>query len=113
MATLAARDQGYVVRHNTGIYLDELRTKEGKEPYPGYASIALYVDVHIVKAYSIRVATGDVIETTRCEVLRYPDLLQYKRESNFGVKDVTLAQLAKKVGCQKLSVFPRKGLGGR
>ena len=109
IATMAARDEGFVVG-NSGTYLDELRTADGKEPIPGYTSIGLYKQGHIVRSYSIRVETGDVLDATACKLFRYPDLLKFKRSimGSFGTKDATDERLASEVGCAALTVLPKK-----
>ena len=103
VASMAARDEGYDP-DAAGTYLDELRTRDGKEPYPGYASIGLYHNGHMVRSYSIRAETGDVVDPIDCKVFRYPDLLKFKRElmKGFGTKDVSLDAIASEIGCAKL-----------
>jgi len=110
VAGMAARDEGYDPDAD-GTFLNEMRTKDGKEPYPGYASIALYHDGHPVRFYSIRIETGDVADATNCKVFRYPDLLRFKRKilREFGSKDVTLDTIGSELGCEKLEIVPGKG----
>jgi hypothetical protein len=102
---MAALDDGFDVR-TTGVYLDELRTRDGKEPIPGYASIGLYKGGHIVHAYAIRIETGDVVDTQSCRLLRYPNLLDFKTETlrGFGTHSVNADLVAKEIGCDSLSV---------
>lgn len=109
VATMAARNEGYKVGAD-GTFLNELRTKDGKEPYPGYASIALYRNGHPVRFYSIRVESGDVVDATDCKVFRYPDLLRFKRKllTDFGSKEVSLDAIASEIGCDKLDVVPSR-----
>jgi hypothetical protein len=109
VATMAARNEGYNPDLQ-GTYLHELRTADGKEPYAGYTSIALYHDGHPVRDYSIRIETGDVIDATMCKVFRFPDLLAFKRRilEEFGSQDVTLEQLAFEVGCGKMDVVSNR-----
>ena len=108
MATKAARHAGYYPNRG-GIFLDELRDAEGKDPIPGYKSIGLYRGGSAITSYAIRIDTGDVIDDMSCTVLRYPDLLKYKREFMKipGTKAVPLDQLATEVGCEKLEVVPK------
>lgn len=114
VASMAARDEGFNVSLG-GNYLDELRTKDGKEPYPGYTSIGLYQDDHLVRSYSIRVKTGDLVDATRCELFRYPDLLKFKNKVmfSFGTQEVSLEQIASEIGCEKLVVVPQNISGRR
>ena len=108
VASMAAHDEGYDLRAR-GIYLDELRTKDGREPIKGYSSIALYKNDQIVRSYSIRVATGDVVDATECQILRYPDLLSFKKTvlSTFKTSDVTTDIIASEVGCAQLEAVPK------
>jgi hypothetical protein len=108
VAWMAARDEGYDP-NAIGTFLDELRTADGKEPLPGYTSIGLYVDVKLVRSYSIRVDTGDVVDTTTCTIFRYPDLLKFKTKIllAFGTKAVSDEQIENEVGCGQLTVLPR------
>jgi len=114
VATMAARDEGYDPDAD-GTFLDELRTEDGKEPYPGYASIALYHNGHPVRSYSIRVDTGDVVDATDCKVFRYPDLLKFKRKilRGFGTKEVPVDAIASEIGCDRLDVVPGRTFGTR
>lgn len=109
VASMAARDEGYDPDRD-GTFLNEMRTAHGKEPYPGYASIALYHDGHPVRAYSIRTDTGDVVDATDCKVFRYPNLLEFKRKllKDFGSKEVSLETIKSEIGCHSLEVVPGK-----
>ena len=107
VASMAARDEGYNPSVN-GTYLNELRTADGKEPIPGYASIGLYKDGHLVRSYAIRIETGDVIDGSVCKVFRYPDLIGFKKEimKEFNTKEVSLEAIESEVGCDTLQVVP-------
>src|SRR5579859_3207319 len=107
VATMAARDEGYDPDAD-GTFLDELRTEDGKEPYPGYASIALYHNFYPVRSYSIRVDTGDVVDATDCKVFRYPDFLKFKRKilRGCGTKEVPVDVIESEIGCDRLDVVP-------
>lgn len=109
VASMAARDEGYDP-NAPGMYLDELRTKDGKEPIKGYSSIALYKHGQIVRSYSIRAATGDVVDATECKIFRYSDLLRFKRGVLMGLKtsDTSIEAIASEVGCDRLEVVPNK-----
>ena len=89
--------------------IQTLRTN-GQEPIPGYASIGLYVDDHLVRSYSIRVETGDVVDAMSCTIFRYPDLLSVKQklQRGFGTKDVSVDQISSEVGCNELKVLNHK-----
>jgi hypothetical protein len=110
VAGMAARDEGYDPNAD-GTFLSELRTQDGKEPYPGYASIALYHNGHPVRSYSIRIETGDVVDATDCKVFRYPDLLEFRKKllRDFGSKEVSLDTIGSEIGCEKLDIVPDKG----
>lgn len=56
IASVAARGDGYDLSA-PGIFLDELKTSDHYDPLPGYSSIALYVNNHIVHTYAVRVGT--------------------------------------------------------
>ena len=114
IASAAARDEGYNPDAEN-IFLDNLRTKDGKEPYPGYASIGLYVDDHLLRSYSIRIGTGDVLDATSCTIFRYPDLLRIKQGllKSFGAKETSLDQIASEVGCDQLQVLTRRTKPGK
>jgi hypothetical protein len=103
VASMAARDEGYNPNIE-GTFLDELRTQDGKEPYPGYASIGLFHNGHLVKSYSIRIATGDVVDATDCRIFRYPDLLRLKNRilKAFNSKEVSREDIALEIGCDEL-----------
>jgi hypothetical protein len=113
VATMAARDEGYDP-NAPGMFLDELRLN-GKEPVEGYTSIALYKNDHAVRSYSIRLATGDVVDATVCKVFRYPDLIGFKKKvlRDFGSREVSLDDIATEVGCAKLEVIPAKAAAKR
>jgi hypothetical protein len=112
VASMAARDEGYDP-YATGMYLDELRN-DGKEPIEGYTSIALYKNGQIVSSYSIRLATGDVVDPTACKLFRYPDLVKFKKETlrEFGSKEASIDVIAGEVGCDKLVTVPSKAAAG-
>lgn len=80
----------------------------------GNASITLYHNGH-VRSYSIRIDTGDVVDATDCKVIRYPDLLKFKRKllSDFGTKEVSLDAIASEIVGDKLDVVPGKTSGGK
>ncbi|MBM3790644.1 MAG: hypothetical protein FJW35_09890 [Acidobacteria bacterium] len=105
IASMAARYEGYDSEAR-GTYLDELRARDGKEPLPGYSSIGLYKDGHLIRSYSIRIATGDVIDANECKIFRYPGLERFRKETmkRFGTRELTLGELASEVGCDKLEV---------
>jgi hypothetical protein len=109
IASMAARYEGHDPE-GRGIYLDELRTREGKEPLPGYTSIGIYRNGHLIRSYSIRLATGDVIDATACKIFRYPRLERFRKETmrDFGTKETSLEDLASEVGCDKLAVVPTR-----
>ena len=106
VASMAANDEGYKVGEK-GCYLDELRV-DGKEPLPGYTSIGLYLDSRLIRSYSIRVDTGDVIDPMNCMIFRYPNLLKFKRETlkALHTKEVSIEFMAEEVGCDTLEVVP-------
>lgn len=108
---MAARDEGYSPGAE-GMWLDELRTAECKEPIAGYASIALYKGGHLVRSYSIRVDTGDVVDPAVCKIFRYPDLLRFKAKTmkGFGTKDAPLDVIESEVGCEKLKIVSAKNI---
>jgi hypothetical protein len=108
IATMAARDEGYNP-YAKGMFLDELRTAEGQEPQPGYASIALYSGAHPIRSYSIRNETGDVVDPNDCKIFRFPDLVQYGRSVRYGNhrKPVSIATIATEVGCETLKVVSK------
>ena len=112
IAAMAARDEGYNPDAQ-GVFLDELRT-DGKEPIAGFTSIGLYKGGHLIRYYSIRVETGDIVDPMACKVFRYPDLAKFKREilKQFGTKEVSLEVIASEVGCEKLEVVPTQRSAG-
>jgi hypothetical protein len=103
---MASRDEGYDPEE-AGTYLDVLR-KNGKEPIPGYASIGLYKDGHMVRYYSIRVDSGDIVDPMDCKAFQYPNLIQLKRNmlKEFGAKEVSLEEIAKEIGCDNMKIVP-------
>jgi len=107
IASMTARNEGYDPEA-AGIYLDELRTPDGKEPLAGYSSIGLYKNGHLIRSYSIRISTGDVIDANECKIFRYPGLQRFRRETMkaFGTKETSLEDLASEVGCDRLEVVP-------
>ncbi len=109
VANMVARDEGFKLDAD-GIYLNELRTAEGKEPIDGYASIGLYQHGHPRRSYAIRVKTGDVVETELCEIFRFPDLLRFRRETmwGFGTREAALDKIAAEVGCRHLKIVTRR-----
>lgn len=114
VASMAARDEGY--RQDSGnVFLDVLRTKDGKEPYPGYSSIGLYQSDHLIRSYSIRTDTGDVVDATSCVMFRYPDLLKFKRRlmTVFGSREASLDQIGSEVGCDRLRVVTHRAPANR
>lgn len=106
IAGMAARDEGYNPE-SSNVFLDNLRRKDGSEPISGYASIGLYKDDHLVQSFSIRIATGDVVDATSCKIFRYPDLLQMAATivKSFGTSAVSLDTIAFEVGCDHLRVI--------
>ena len=106
IATIVARDEGYNP-YARGMFLDELRTAEGKEPQPGYASIALYRNGHIIRSYSIRNETVDVLDPDDCKIFRFPVLIRYARTNAVDKKAVPLSVIASEIGCETLKVVSR------
>lgn len=111
IGAMAARDEGYDPDVE-GTYLNELRTPEGKEPIPGYASIGLFVHGHLVRDYAIRIETGDIVDPSVCKVFRYPNLLNHKKKlmKEFGTADASLDVIGSEVGCDKLEIVPTERL---
>jgi hypothetical protein len=112
VAAMAAQDEGYNPDVK-GTYLDELR-KNGKEPIPGYASIGLYKDGHLIRYYSIRIETGEVVDPMECQIFRYPNLIKFNKETMkaLGAAEASLEVIATEVGCEKLEILPRQGSAG-
>jgi hypothetical protein len=110
IGSMTARYEGYDPEAPS-VYLDELRTPDGREPLAGYTSIGLYKDGHLIRSYSIRISTGDVIDANACKIFRYPGLGRYKQETMkaFGTKETPLEDLASEVGCDRLEVVGVKG----
>jgi hypothetical protein len=111
IATMAARDEGYDPSVE-GTFLDELRSSDGKQPHAGYLTIGLYSGGRLVHSYSIRIQTGEMVDTRTCQLFDYPDLRQFREKlrSNFGTDPVSTAQIAEEVGCTRIDVVhsPRK-----
>lgn len=109
VSKMAAQDEGYSLATAT-FYLDELRTKEGREPIAGYTSIGLYKGGRLLHAYAIRVLTGDIVDTQSCTIFRYANLLRFRDETTkvFSSKQSSLDQIASEVGCDHLTVKPVK-----
>jgi len=107
VASMAARDEGYHPEKES-TYLDELRTASGKEPIDGYTSIGLYVNDDLVRSYSIRIETGDIVDATACKILRYPNLILFKKEvmKSFNSRPASLGEIATEIGCEKLEFVP-------
>ena len=112
VASMAAHDEGFDV-NGPGVYLDELRTADGKEPIKGYSSIALYKNDRIIRSYSIRVATGDIVDATECKIFRYPDLLCFKKMVlvRFKANEAGPEVIASEVGCDRLEIIPHDSQG--
>jgi hypothetical protein len=80
--------------------------------YDGYYNIAIMVnpDVPVGTVYAsdlamnlaIRKATADVVEMNTCRVLRYPDLMAFRRDwlKKTGNKPVSLDQIQNEVDCE-------------
>jgi hypothetical protein len=109
IASMTARYEAYDPEA-PGVYLDELRTPDGKEPMAGYTSIGLYKNGHLIRSYSIRILTGDVIDANECKIFRYRGLEKFRRETMkaFGTKETSLEDLASEVGCDRLEVVPAR-----
>jgi len=107
VAEMAARDEGYNLDAED-IFLDIMQGKDRKEPIPGYKSIGLYRDGHLVRFYAIRVDTGDIVDPMVCEIFRYPNLLEFKRKTirNFSTKEVSLEMIMDEIGCDKMQIIP-------
>jgi len=107
---MAARDEGYALQKQSEWYLDELRAKDGKEPYDGYTSIALYRadSASPIRSYAIRIETGDVIDPEDCLLFRYADLMAFRSKitRDSGAKVVTPSDIASEVGCKTLKILP-------
>jgi len=105
VGTMAARDEGYHPE-TEGTYLNELRTSDGREPIPGYASIGLFVHGHMVREYAIRIDTGDIVDPSVCKIFRYSNLESYKKRlmKEFRTKEAALDVIGSEVGCDKLEV---------
>lgn len=109
VASMTARYEGHDPEA-PGTFLDELRTPDGKEPMAGYTSIGLYKNGHLIRSYSIRITTGDVIDANECKIFRYAGLERFRKETMkaFGTNETSLADLASEVGCDRLVVVPTR-----
>jgi hypothetical protein len=99
----AARSEGYVPGRR-GTFLQELRTPDGHEPLPGYESVGLYYDGHLVRSYAVRIETGDIVDPMLCEILRFPRLVRFRSYiiHAFASKEVPASKIAEEVGCDHL-----------
>lgn len=102
-ARMAANDEGYDMSRGN-FNFNEILTLDGKDPFPRYMMLALYQGDHLLRDYAIRIKTGDVVDLTKCEILRYPNLLQFKRARTrkLGAHEVSTTLIAAELSCDSL-----------
>jgi hypothetical protein len=110
IASLAASDEGYDI-FRRDIRLTEMRGN-GSRMIPGYETVALFQNEREVKSYAIRSATSDVVDLTACRLLRYNNLLSYKRSKGNDKTDVSARQIGAEVGCVKPDIVPPDSFAG-
>lgn len=102
IATILAHDEGWPLG-NPDYTLDPM-TPDSDD---GFDSIGIYKKAHLVRMYSINRATGQIVDFMRgCQVFRFRDLAHFEQSIREKTKAAPLTdqQLAKAVGCQKLTV---------
>ncbi|HXC94764.1 MAG TPA: hypothetical protein VNU92_03640 [Edaphobacter sp.] len=102
IATILAHDEGWPLG-NPDYTLDPMTP----DTDDGFDSIGVYKKAHLVRMYSINRSTGQIVDFMRgCQVFRFPNLEHFEQNirSQTKIAPLTDQQLAKKVGCFKLSV---------
>ena len=102
IATILAHDEGWPLG-NPDYTLDPMTPVTDD----GFDSIGVYKKGHLVRMYSINRATGQIVDFMRgCQVFHFPDLAHFEQSirAQTNAAPLTDIQLAKKVGCPKLTV---------
>jgi hypothetical protein len=109
IAGITAKYNGYKLT-DSDVYFDEVEGPDGIDPVSGYTSIGLYKSVHPEAIYTIRIATGDIVNTFSCKLFRSPDLLEFSRERMrlTGSAPASVKDIADELGCDHLKVVPNK-----
>ena len=110
VARQVARDSGFNVSDRRIFYVDTLDSSD-RARLPGFESVAVYQNDHIVLEVSIHEETGQVVDSTRCLLFEYPDVVAFGVEVRKagGAKPLTRAQLGELCGCElKVMRVPRK-----
>jgi hypothetical protein len=102
IATILAHDEGWPLG-------DPDYTLDPMTPVAddGFDSIGLYKKAHLVRMYSVNRTTGQIVDFMRgCEVFHFQDLERFELSirAQTNAAPLTDQQLAKKVGCLKLTV---------
>jgi hypothetical protein len=102
IATILAHDEGWPMG-DPDYTLDVMQS----EADDGFDSIGIYKKRHLVRAYAVDRASGEIVDFLRgCQVFRFENIKNFQQrirsQSNAPVP--TDQQLAAKVGCAKLTV---------
>lgn len=103
VAKMAAHDQGYDL-HKNNFQLEEVLLPDGGKQDQKYTNIGLYRNHRLLREYAVRIDTGDVVDPINCEILRYPNLLRFKRArvQELGRREASLNLISAEVGCDSL-----------
>ena len=104
LARKVGRDQGIDVNDRKHVTLDLLRTEGGKPMLPGYITLGIYRNLKLLSEVSINEKTGQLVDSEKCVVYEYPDILYLQSEylKSTGVKPLTIAELSSEIGCESL-----------
>jgi hypothetical protein len=109
IATILAHDEGWPMG-DPDYTLDPMTP----DTDDGFDSIGLYKKGHLVRMYSINRTTGQIVDFMRgCQVFRFKDLNNFEQRirTQTHAEPLSDTQLAKKVGCPKLTIVSSRWVG--
>ena len=104
IARQVAKDQGYSIANRSMYFFDLMMTESGKPALPGYVTLGFYGNSNLLNQISINESTGQVVDSLKCIVFEYPDLMNFQQElrRETGAKPLSSTALANSIGCESL-----------
>jgi hypothetical protein len=110
VARQLARDLGFPIDRYRKLYFFDVLTAEGGKPwFAGYTSIGFYGNGQPINHFEINERTGQVVDSTTCQVFDFPDLrvFQIGQQQLSGSRPRTTKELMEEIGCDELTVVRR------
>ena len=106
VARMLARDLGYPIDRYKKLYFFDVLTTEGGKPwFAGYISVSFW-GRQPINQFEINERTGQVVDSSTCELFDFPDLRVFQREQQHLSRSRPRSdeELKDEIGCDELTV---------